>query len=182
MKKLFIFIFLVFGLKHYECNSQVKEPQVDSLEIYNEKYQLDNENLIFTFQTKKGKIVTICRDKNDEYIVYRFGTSEKVEMEYPENKDKSSFEKFEYSGWMRGGGVKNEGMRLDYLVFSVNNFKYIIYDTYFAVDDKSNIGIKVVNTQTNKTTDFKGVNKTRKGTLSDFRFDDSIKKGEELYD
>src|SRR5690606_10949271 len=109
-------------------------------------------------------------------------TSEQVEMEYPEQKDKSSFEKFEYSGWMRGGGVRNEGMRLDYLAFSVNHFKYVVYDTYFAVGNKSSTGIKVINTQTNKTTDIKGIYETLEGNLSDFRFDDRIKKGEELYD
>lgn len=179
MKKIFVFIFLIFALQSYECNAQ----KINGIEkINNEKYQLKNENLIFSFQTKNAKILTVCIDKDEKYIVYRFGTSEKIEMEYPENKDKSSFGKFEYSGWERHGGVQNEGMRLDYLTFSVNNFKYIIYDTYFAVGDKSNIGIKVVNTETNQTTNIKGIYETQKGTLSDFRFDDRIKKGEELYD
>ncbi|HLV45431.1 MAG TPA: hypothetical protein VKY32_00160 [Flavobacterium sp.] len=179
MKKLFLFLLFIFGLQSFECNTQ----QIHEIErINNEKYQLKNEKLIFTFQTKNGKILTICMDKNEEYIVYRFGTSEQVEMEYPEQKDKSSFEKFEYSGWMRGGGVRNEGMRLDYLAFSVNHFKYVVYDTYFAVGNKSSTGIKVINTQTNKTTDIKGIYETLEGNLSDFRFDDRIKKGEELYD
>ena len=179
MKKFFILIFLFFGLQFYECNAQ----KINDIEKNNnEKYQLNNEDLIFSFQTKSAKILTVCIDKDGGYIVYRFGTSEKIEMEYPENKDKSSFGKFEYSGWMRGGGVRNEGMQLDYLVFTVNNFKYIIYDTYFAVGDKFNIGIKVINTQTNQTTNIKGIYETRKGILSDLRFDDRIKKGEELYD
>lgn len=182
MKKLFTFIFLVFVLQSYECNSQKSETQSDDIEIYNEKYQLENEKLIFAFQTKNRKIATICMDKKEEYIVYRFGTSEKIEMEYPENKDKSSFDKFEYSGWMRGGGIKNSEMQLDYLVFSVNNFKYIVYNTYFAEGDKLNIGIKVLDTQTNQTIDIKGIYGTRKGTLTDFKSDDRIKKGDELYD
>ena len=50
------------------------------------------------------------------------------------------------------------------------------------MDDKSNIGIKVLDTQTNQTTDIKGIYGTRKGTLTDFKSDDRIKKGDELYD
>lgn len=170
---------LVVGLQSYECNAQ-NTREIER--INNEKYQLKNENLILTFQTENRKILTICMDKNEGYIVYRFGTSEKVEMEYPENKDKSSFEKFEYSYWLRGGGIKNAGIDLNYLVFSINKFKYVVYHTYFAEGNKLNTGIKVINTQTNRITDFKGIYRTRKGTLSDFRFDDRIKKGEELYD
>lgn len=150
--------------------------------ISNNSYQLENENLAFAFQTKNGKKLTICTDKDDAYIVYRFGTADKIEIEFPENKDETSFQKFEYTGWERGGGVQNEGMNLNYLAFSTNGFKYIIYDTYFAVGDKESVGIRVVNTQTKKQTDIKGIYKTIKGNLGDFRSDDRIPKGDELYD
>ncbi|SEH93703.1 hypothetical protein SAMN02927937_02248 [Paenimyroides aquimaris] len=52
MKKLFTFIFLVFVLQSYECNSQKSETQSDDIEIYNGKYQLENEKLI-RFSDKK---------------------------------------------------------------------------------------------------------------------------------
>lgn len=204
MKKLITLLILTFALQSCE-NEKKKSRENDNIQLEekektktkidssykdneinhtleNNKYQTENENLIFSFQTKNAKFLTICIDKDEKYIVYRYGTYEKIEMEFPESKNKNSFEKFEYSGWERHGGIQNEGMRLDYLTFSINNYKYIIYDTYYAVGDESNVGIKILNSETNQTTNIKGIYRTIKGSLSSFRFNDKIRKGDELYD
>lgn len=164
--------------KNSDIDNKIEEKPI----IGNNSYHLENEKLAFAFQTKNGKKLTVCTDKDNAYIVYRFGSADKIEIEFPENKDESSFQKFEYTGWERNGGVKNEGINLNYLTFSANGFKYIIYDTYFAVGDKQSVGIRVVNTKTNKQTDIKGIYKSIQGNLGDFRSDDRIPKGEELYD
>lgn len=167
MKKIIlIFTFLFFSSYH----------------LFGQKYVLNNEKIIYSFQTNNGKIMTLCSDKTGKYIVYRFGTKDNVELEFPKNKDKSSWNKFEYSYWLRGGGAQNEGIDLNYVAFTIEKTKYVIYDTYFANGEQYEIGITVIDLSNNKTVKIKGNRKTEKGTLIDFRYDKSIKEGEELYD
>lgn len=185
---LFLFTLQSCDNKTVENNGTVsifdnsKEVTIQSDTDTNGIYQLRNENILFSFQTKKNKILTICIDKDQKYIVYRYGTDKKVELEYPKKKDKSSFAQFEYSGWERGGGVQNEGIQLDYLSFTESNFKYVVYNTYYAVGDRYRTGIKIINTENSKVVDVEGIYQTINGTLRDFRFDERIKKGDELYD
>ena len=142
-------------------------------------YQLKNEKLVYHLKMKNGKQLSVCIDKDDKYIVYRYGSKNKIELEYPKEKDLSSFQKFEYSEYKRGGGIENSGMELKYLAFTNNGIKYVVYDTYFAEANKLSAGIKVIELQ-NKITDLKGLIKSRKGNLSDFK--DKVKDGDELYD
>nr|WP_315169686.1 hypothetical protein [uncultured Flavobacterium sp.] len=150
--------------------------------LYGQKYVLKNEKIIYSFQTNKGKIMTLCSDKNGKYIIYRFGTKNNIELEYPNNKDKSSWNTFEYSYWLRGGGIENEGIDLNYVAFTIDKNKYVIYNTYFANGEKYATGIKIINLLNKNVVNITGNYKTIKGTLIDFRFDKSIKEGEELYD
>lgn len=142
-------------------------------------YQLKNEKLVYQLKMKNGKQLSVCIDKDEKYIVYRYGSKNKIELEYPKEKDLSSFQKFEYSGWSRGGGIKNSAMELRYLAFTNNGIKYVIYDTYFSEVNKLEAGIKVMESE-NKVTDIKGLIKSRKGNLSDLK--DKVKQAEELYD
>ena len=142
-------------------------------------YQLKNEKLVYELKMKNGKQLSVCIDKDEKYIVYRYGSKNKIELEYPKEKDLSSFQKFEYSEYKRGGGIQNAAMELTYLAFTNKQVKYVIYDTYFAEGNKSNAGIKVIESE-NKITDLKGLIKSRKGNLSDLK--DKVKEGEELYD
>jgi hypothetical protein len=149
--------------------------------IFAQQYLLPNESLLYSFETKNGKTMMLAKDKKDKYIIYRFGTKSKVEFEYPE-KDKSSWQKLAYSFYMRGGGAKNEGMDLNYINFTSNDFKYIIYDTYEAVGNHIEFGLKIINLKTNKKTTILGLKKTEKGSLIDFRDNELIRKCEELFD
>lgn len=142
-------------------------------------YQLKNEKLVYQLKMKNGKQLSVCIDKDEKYIVYRYGSKNKIELEYPKEKDFSSFKKFEYSEYKRGGGIQNAAMELKYLAFTNNGIKYVVYDTYFAEINKSNAGIKVIEFQ-NKITDLKGLKKSAKGNLSNLK--DKAKEGEELYD
>jgi hypothetical protein len=145
---------------------------------YGQNFIFKNEEMIFSFNTKKGKQMVLAKDKTNEYIVYRFGTKEIVEFEFPE-KNKNSWTAFKYSFYLRGGGVQNEGQDLNYISFTNKNIKYVIYDTYYAVGEKSEIGIKVTNLKTKKVVDIKGDYKTRKGTMADFRFNNLLEITEE---
>ena len=123
----------------------------------------------------------LSKDKKDKYLIYRFGTKNKIDFQYPDTV-KTSWKLFKYSFWVRGGGVENEGIDLNYLSFTNNGFKYILYNTYFAVRDKISIGIKVINLKTNEATDIKGNIKTQYGTLAGFRESTLIATDDELYD
>ncbi|MFT5254612.1 MAG: acyl-CoA-binding protein [Flavobacteriales bacterium] len=150
---------------------------------FGQKYLLSNEELIYSFETQNGKNLMLAKDKNDKYIMYRYGTKTKIEFEYP-GKLNESWSKFKYSFYLRGGGKMNEGMDLNYIAFINENYKYVIYDTYFSVKNKTNIGIKIIDLKTEKIIDLKGKTKTRKGTLVDFRDNKhiGIDDENELYD
>jgi hypothetical protein len=146
-----------------------------------QKYKLENEEIIFSFYTKNMKVATLNKDKHNRYIIYRYGTTSEIEFEYPDTT-KNSWTKFTYSYYLRGGGVQNEGMDLDYIYFTNKDYKYIIYNTYYAVGEVSQVGIKIVDLKTDKQTNIKGDIKTRKGNLSDFRDNNLLKIGEEIFD
>lgn len=152
-----------------------------SFVCFGQDYLRANEELILSFQTNTHKEVYLVKDKSNKYISYRFGSSDKIELEYPSTQ-KDSWTKFTYSYYLRGGGAGNEGMDLNYVYFTNNGFRYVIYQTYYAVENKSYIGIKVIDLKTNKTVDIKGNMKTRKGTLVDFRYNRSLKISDELFE
>jgi hypothetical protein len=145
-----------------------------SLATNAQHYLQQNESVIFSFETQSGKHVLLAKDKDNAYIVYRYGATDTAEFEYPE-KNEDSWKKFEYSYYFRGGGPNNEGMDLNYLYFINNGYKYTIYDTYYAAQNKSEIGISVTNLKTNKIVDIKGAAKSRKGTITDFRNNNLVK-------
>lgn len=142
---------------------------------------LSNEECIFSFNTLNGKTVMLAKDKENGYIIYKFGTKDKIEFEFPE-KTKESWSKFKYSYYLRGGGEENEGMDLDYLAFTNGSYKYIIYNTYYSSHTKYEIGIKVINIKNGKVHNIKGNTKTQKGDLADFRYNKLVEIDGELYD
>jgi hypothetical protein len=148
---------------------------------FGQTYLQSNEQLIFSFQTKNHKQVYLVKDTSNKYISYRFGTNDKIEFEYPAT-GKDSWSRFVYSYYLRGGGIANEGMDLNYVYFTNNGFQYVVYHTYYAVGNQSNVGVKVINLKTNKTIDIKGDSKTRKGALVDFRENQLLEIGDELFD
>ena len=148
---------------------------------FGQEYIFPDEVVLYSFATPDGKMMTLNREKSDRYIVYRFGTKEKIEFEFP-GKTNESWKKFKYSSYLRGGGVQNEGMDLNYVYFINEGFKYIIFDTYYSADDKREIGIKIINLKTKKTTVIRGDINTLQGTLTDFRDNHLLEKGEEIFD
>ncbi len=148
---------------------------------YGQYFLKPNEQIILSFQVKGGKQVFLVKDRNDKYISYRFGSRDKVELEYP-GTEKHSWERFTYSYYLRGGGKANEAMDLNYLYFTNKGHQYVLYQNYFAAEDKQEVGIRVTDLGTNKTVDIKGDVRTRKGTLIDFRDNGLLKIGDELFD
>jgi len=146
-----------------------------------QRYLLNNETVVFSFNTQNGKHVTLARDKSNSYIVYRYGTPDSVELEFPE-KSKESWKKFKYAWYLRGGGAANAGMDLNYFYFTTNGYRYYIYDVYYAEEKKYGIGVGVTDLKTNKTITIRGVKKTQKGTLINLRDNNLVERDEDMID
>lgn len=122
-----------------------------------------NETVAFAFQLKNKKWVSVCREQNDKYLVYRFGTKDKIELTYPPVLDTTSWQQFSFKYYNRGGGVQNAAMNIAFLTFINNQTSYEVYETWSAEDNTSKCGISI--TVNNKITDLKGLLDTRKKYL-----------------
>lgn len=138
---------------------------------------LPNESLVFACATKMGKWAYVCREKQDKYLVYRYGTAQKIALQYPSVLDSSSWQQFSFKGYSRGGGKANAAMYYGFLKFSNQGVDYELYDTWNSEDDSSNCGILV--TAGGKSTDIKGIVKSRKGYLLALRDYEQLSQEEE---
>lgn len=136
---------------------------------------LDTENLIFSFQTEKsGKTVSLCTSKDNRYIVYRFGTKDNVELEFPQVKE-TSWDQFTYSHYLRGGGADNSGLELDSLKFENNGYEYEVYQEYDATSGETLTGVRVTEQASGKVTDIRGAADTVIGYWYELRNNEKIR-------
>lgn len=98
---------------------------------YSQDYPLSNEKIVFEFETMKGKLLVVAIDTTEEYLVYRFGTKENIEFEFPDDLS-TSWDNFKFSWYLRGGGIQNEGLDLNYLYFDIKDFRYVVFQEYSA--------------------------------------------------
>lgn len=136
------------------------------------------ESTIIAFQLADStRYVSVCESQEKSYIVYRFGSAKKVEMEYPASKTKA-WSRFEYSYYLRGGGANNEGLDLNYLSFINGDWKYILYEEHQAADNRVSVGVRVINLKNNKRREFPGLAGTLHGSLIPLRENRQVQKGE----
>ena len=125
---------------------------------------LQNENLIISFvRQKSNKRLTIAIDKNQNYLVYRYGASGKVELTFKKNKDERK-DKFEY---IQENNAGYQRYQIRNLVFSINDYQYTIYDNDIESHKTAldGVGIKIKNTKTGKTAVLKGSKASQQGKL-----------------
>ncbi|MEO9533409.1 MAG: hypothetical protein ABJG68_00310 [Crocinitomicaceae bacterium] len=140
------------------------------------KLLLENEHVLFSFKTIAGKTCMIAHEKtNEKYLVYRYGTAEHIELEYPKDKS-NSWSKFTYEFYYRGGGKENLGLDINSLSFENGNYRYSVYQDYSAENESYSCGINVTNLTSKKITQIKGVYFSAQGGLNLLR--DSIHRDE----
>jgi hypothetical protein len=128
-----------------------------------------NEEQYFGFTVAgNNKLLSICVSNNPSYLVYRYGQQDHIELEYPNNKE-DSWNSFNYSYYLRGGGTANSGLDLNYLSFNNGDFKYELFEEYNADNAETHIGIHVADKNTNKVTTIEGIEKMKIGSLVNFR-------------
>jgi len=112
--------------------------------------QKPGEEVLFGFSLKKSnKIVLVCNQKDDKYLVYRFGTKDKVELQYPSTLNLASWKAFRYSGYSRGG-MNNSPMEMHSLTFTNNHITYKITEDWDGDHNDSRANI-IINMDGKKT-------------------------------
>lgn len=144
-------------------------------------YVLDNETTIFAFKTKNGKKLVIAKDTSDQYLIYRFGTPDKIELEYPSHK-KSSWEKFHFSIHSNKKILLNIGNTSRYLYFKRDHYQYVVYQKYFEKRKTVDNGIKIINQQKKDTTKINADSRSVIGSLLKLRKNDKINIGDKSFD
>ncbi len=130
------------------------------------------ETVLFGFQMEKSsKFVAFCTNKKEDYMVYRFGTAAKVELEYPQNR-KDTWSKFSQIHFGEECDRKGKG---SYLAFTIGDVGYTVRERCFfndesiadknAADEAYQVDIEVKNAKTGKTTVLMGREGTRSGSL-----------------
>jgi uncharacterized protein YecT (DUF1311 family) len=145
-----------------------------------QEHKEKEEIILFGFQTPNGKTLSITTNHHEDFLVYRFGTKEAVELEYPKNKT-DSWDKFQHSWYFRNGGVQNEGMDMDYLYFDIEHTTYVVFQEYHARTETMEWGIKVINRENDQIAIIRADTSTIIGSLAAFRDLEKIPEGEELF-
>lgn len=91
------------------------------------------ETVMFSFKTGRGKTAMLCEGPRGAYLVYRFGTSAKVDLQYPAELNAGSWRKFTYFGYHRSATPVSNYYRLS---FSNGGVKYELYDRQEEVIDE----------------------------------------------
>ena len=146
------------------------------------QYVLKNETIIYSFNTQNGKKMVLVKDKENGYIQYRFGTANKIEMQFPKERKIDSWKSFSYNYYMRGGGKQNAGQEIANLMFTNKEYDCLIYQTYFAETEKYETGILVTNAINNKTYRIRGIYKPENSRRSLFslEYDTPLIKTEDI--
>lgn len=137
-----------------------------------------NESLIFGFGLKSKKVLSVCEGDTAKagYLVYRFGMPGKVELTFPDTLDSTSYAKFVFDSYLRGGGTQNEGLDENHLGFETNGARYQVYEEQSAREARQRIGIRVTVMKSKKEIDLPGIPASVRGTLRPLRHDERLKK------
>ena len=127
-----------------------------------------NESYVFSFSTENDKVITLNLDTIKNELIYRYGDNHSPEIEVRDNLD-DSLVIFTYSYYLRGGGIVNSGLDLNYLNFNNGNSKYTIYSEYSAEGNSTSIGIRILNLSSGKEYEISGLTETLSGSLIAFR-------------
>jgi hypothetical protein len=148
--KLFIFIFILFFAASFSVNA--------------ENLCVSTEKTVFSFATESKKIISICKSVNGSYLTYRFGTLNKIELQFPRKLDSTSWRQFEFSGMGRSGGKINAGFGDYSIMFKNGKSEYTVFQEWSDEDGTYNIGVTISNA-IGKTFAINGLKKTQEGSL-----------------
>lgn len=154
-----------------EVEDTVSNPQEFhvSLDNLNEFLASPEQVVIFSFKTESGKVLSLLTDANENYLIYRFGKPDKVELQYPEIADNTSWNKFTFQSY------NTPTENLVHISFENIDTKYNIYfNENIKTPTDNKVGIQVI--LPNKTIDIRGDLKQITGNLTYFKDNDKVNK------
>jgi hypothetical protein len=151
-----------------------------SLDVKSQEYLKSNEQEVISFNTVTGKKLIFAIDSHKKYVVYRFGSVNHIDLEYPKNLN-GSFKKFKWYYYIRNGGVRNEATEQFQLQFINDGFTYKLYENWDAAKTGTlhSLGVIVTNNKTNKLVNIIGNPKTERGSLRKLRDIEEIELSED---
>lgn len=156
MRNTFLFVVLLFFLA-FKTFAQKAQ-----------KITMKHEETIFSFVTSENKTVVIAYEKQQNYVVFRYGTNEKIEVEVRESKTNAE-KKFKYSFFKRGTSKHTNYLDLNYLNVNVGSMQYVVYEDYISLGNEPEIGIIITDANIGERVEIKGDFKTKNGSLNFFR-------------
>ena len=131
--------------------------------------QIVNEVNLYSFQTVLNTKMALSLDTIDNTMYYRYDHKGANELEVMDNLNDSTAV-FTYSNYLRGGGIENAGLDLNYIRFEHNGHRYEIFDEYAAEGDTQAIGIRMINEETGAEEEIAGITASVSGSILVFRF------------
>lgn len=128
------------------------------------------EERIFSFETKKKKILSLCKGENASYLVARLGTRAGIDLQYPAQLDNTSWQQFAFEGHRRGGGKANAAFSAHLLTFLHDDAEYAVFQEWDSEDDRYEIGLQVE--RNGKTLTFRGLKTTQEGSMERLEADE----------
>lgn len=102
------------------------------------------ESLLFGFKiSDRDKYMSLCEGPGNKYLTYRFGTPDNVELQYPTVLDESSWEKFNFYGYSRGGGIANDAMGDYSISFTNQGIEYTISQSWRLLSNEYFLGVLI---------------------------------------
>lgn len=145
----------------YICNSATAK--VDPAYLQESLCQ-KSENTIVSFKTvQRKKLASICAGPKNSYLIYRYGNSDHVELNYPTVLNSKSWKNFFYNSYSRGLGTSNDPKGSYEISFINNGTEYSVYQDW-GPENSYEIGIIVID----KGRNYKilGIPESQTGSLS----------------
>ncbi len=147
-----------------------------------QQYVRSNERAITSFYTKQHKRAVIAVDTADKYIVYRYGTSKKIELEYP-GRDTASWRKMQFYWYRHPSSGENNGFDMYNISFVRDTFRYVVFLTNAGDEGGEHLGIIILNLKGKILAEIPGDLRTLKGHLMALRdYEELLSHGAEEYD
>lgn len=177
MKKTLVVLFILnLGCGKTQNSAETTDSKTET-DISNKvtgAYLLENEKVAYSFLTRSNKRLMIAMDKSEKYLVYRYGSEDKVELEFPSDKT-NSWSQFAYHRYTRPAPESMTNLSLS---FTIGDFTYSVYDNTSEGENDAGehvssheCGININRDRSN--IDIEGLLETRVGSLWDL---ESIEK------
>ena len=166
MKYVFAFIFIsVLCVSGYCQKPQLKK---------------NSEELIYSFITIDNKTVVIAHEKQQNYVVFRYGTKDKIEIEVIESKTTAD-KKFKYSFFSKGTQGKFNYLDLNYLCLNIGSIQYVVFEDYVSIHEQPEVGIIITDANIGDRKEIRGVAATKQGTLTGLKESELIEITTNVY-